>query len=193
MATPLLTNDSLLITTFKIHVYRKVFTLICIHVICTMYVYMQLVFVCFIPTIIVRGDMHNAHVFLFQCPLPSSCNDSYFITAFPTLFSSLPVQPQSVSIHTICCMCMHSCQIFALPSSCNDSYFIAAFPTLCSSLYTCTGTECKYPYYVLYVHAFLPNVWVVHVCPLHSSNVYTYIKDSLCFVLFPSLVPRLHT
>jgi hypothetical protein len=91
--------------------------------------------------------MHNAHVFLFQCPLPSSCNDSYFIAAFPTLCSSLPVQIQSVSIHTICCMCMH----------------------------------------------FLPNVWAVHVCPLHSSNVYTYIKDSLCFRLFPSLVPRLHT
>ena len=111
---------------------ERLFTLICIHVICTL-LHAACHF-CSIPTIIIRGDMHYANVFLFQCPLPSSCNDSYFITAFPTLCSSLPVQPQSVSIHTICCMCMHSCQIFALPSSCNDSYFIAASPTLCSSL-----------------------------------------------------------
>ena len=71
-------------------------------------------FFCSNPTIIVRGVMHNAHIFLFQCPLPSSCNDSYFIAAFSTLFSSLPVPIQSVSIHAICCMCIHSCQMFGL-------------------------------------------------------------------------------
>ena len=133
------------LTIIIIIIIERLFTLICIHVICTMYMYMQLVF-CSIPTIIIRGDMHIAHVFLFQCPLPSSCNDFYFIVAFPTLCSSLPVQIQGVSIHTIIMLYVHAfCQMFGL---------------------------------YMYVHYTLP--------------MYIHQRQPV-FVLFPSLVPRLHT
>ena len=68
ISTPLLTNDFIFITTFAIHVYRKAFY-IHLHT-CNMYnVHVHAPEVacslCSIPTIIVRGDMHNVNVFFF--------------------------------------------------------------------------------------------------------------------------------